>query len=198
MGWSLKGTYVESCNCEVACPCVFLSAPTQGECTALVAWHIDTGSFDEVALDGLNVALAVHSPGHMAQTKWEAAVYVDERASGEQEGALMKIFGGQAGGHPAALASFIGKILGVKKVPVSFNLNGKALSVQIPNIVELTTEPLQGAGGADVQISGHPLCIAPGFAVTVGRSKALKYRDHGMSWDLTEKNAFFSPFDYSA
>ena len=38
MTWSIKGTYFESCNCEVACPCLFLSAPTEGYCTALVGW----------------------------------------------------------------------------------------------------------------------------------------------------------------
>jgi hypothetical protein len=175
-----------------------MSAPTQGQCTVLVAWHIDQGHDDKVDLDDLNVALAVHSPGHMAQTKWEAAVYVDDRASAAQEGSLVKIFGGQAGGHPAALASFIGKILGVKKVPVKFQKSGKRLGVEIPSIAELKTTPLQGAGGADVQISGHPLCVAPGFAVTVSKSDSLRYDDHGMHWDLSEKNAFFSPFEYSA
>jgi hypothetical protein len=198
MAWSLKGTYVESCNCDVACPCVFLSAPTQGECTVLIAWHIEKGHDDAVSLDGLNVALAVHAPGHMAQTKWDAAVYVDDRASGAQEGSLVKIFGGQAGGHPAALASFVGKILGVKKVPLKFQKNEKHMSVEIPNIAELKTSPLQGAGGADVQISGHPLCVAPGFAATVSKSDALRYTDHGMRWDLSQKTAFFSPFEYSA
>ncbi len=196
MSWSLAGTYVESCNCDVACPCVFLSAPTQGHCTVLIAWHIDTGSDDKLNLDGLNVALAVTTPGHMAQTKWNAAVYVDQRATAEQERSLVKIFGGQAGGHPATLASFIGNILGVKKVPMTFTQKGKEFAVQVPNIIDLTTEPIQGAGGADVQISGHPLCIAPGFPVTVSSSKALKYTDHGMSWHLTKKNAFFSPFAY--
>ena len=198
MSWQLKGTYVESCNCEIACPCVFLSAPTQGNCTALVAWHIDHGNDDQVKLDGLNIALAVHSPGHMAQTKWNAAVYIDERATAEQEAALVKIFGGQAGGHPAALASFIGNILGVKKVPVTFTQKDKHFTVQIPNIIELSTEPIDGAGGVDVQISGHPLCVAPGFAITVSRSNTLKYNDHGMNWNLTKKNAFFSPFEYRA
>src|SRR5499433_3576570 len=62
--WQLAGTYFETCNCEVACPCVFLSAPTTGECTLLVGWHIERGSFDNVPLDGLNVALAAHTPGH--------------------------------------------------------------------------------------------------------------------------------------
>ena len=45
MGWSLSGTYMESCNCEAACPCVFLGPPTEGECTVLIAWHVDRGSF---------------------------------------------------------------------------------------------------------------------------------------------------------
>ena len=31
--WEISGTYFEACNCEIACPCVFLSAPTTGDCT---------------------------------------------------------------------------------------------------------------------------------------------------------------------
>ena len=38
-GWKLEGTYFESCNCDLACPCVFLSAPTEEECTVLVDWR---------------------------------------------------------------------------------------------------------------------------------------------------------------
>jgi hypothetical protein len=87
--WSLKGTYFETCNCEVACPCVFLSPPTTGECTVLVGWHIEEGRYASVALDGLNVALAVHAPGHMATTKWKAALYFDDRASEGQKNALL-------------------------------------------------------------------------------------------------------------
>jgi hypothetical protein len=195
MAWSLQGTYVESGNCEAACPCVFLGAPTQGECTLLAAWHVDKGGFDNVKLDGLNVALAVHS-GHMAKTKWNAAVYIDEKASSDQEQSLGKIFGGQAGGHPAVLASFVGKLLGVKKVPIQFTQSGKSFSLKMPNVAEMSIEAMQGAGGADVQIAGHPLCIAPGFPATVGRSTQLKYTDHGMSWNLSQKNAFYSHFEY--
>ena len=32
--WSIKGGFFETCNCEVACPCAFLSPPTEGECKA--------------------------------------------------------------------------------------------------------------------------------------------------------------------
>ena len=60
--WKVTGTYFEACNCDVACPCIFLSPPTTGECKALLGWHIDEGSFGDVALERLNVALYVYSP----------------------------------------------------------------------------------------------------------------------------------------
>ncbi len=196
--WSVKGTYFETCNCEVACPCVFLSPPTTGECTVLVGWHIEQGRYAKVALDGLNVALAVHVPGHMATTKWKAAVYFDDRASQEQQHALTQIFTGQAGGHPAVLVSFVGQVLGVKSVPIEYKAEGKRRHLKIAGIAEAEIEALKGAGGADVTVSGHPLCIAPGFPATVAKSKALRYRDHGLQWELSEKTGFFSPFAYQA
>ena len=52
MAWELKGTYFETCNCDVACPCVFLSRPTKGECRVLVAWHIDQGKDGACPLAG--------------------------------------------------------------------------------------------------------------------------------------------------
>jgi hypothetical protein len=55
--WKLDGIYMEACNCRSACPCVFLSPLTEGECTALVAWHIGEGRCGGVKLDGLNVAV---------------------------------------------------------------------------------------------------------------------------------------------
>ena len=88
--WSLSGSYFESCNCEVACPCVFMSPPTSGECTVLLAWHIDRGSFGDVSLNGLNVALAAYSPGHMLKVKWDVGLYLDEKASPAQREALGK------------------------------------------------------------------------------------------------------------
>jgi hypothetical protein len=49
---------------------IFLGPPTQGECMVLVAWHIDKSTFGTINLDGLNIVLAAHSPGHMLQVKW--------------------------------------------------------------------------------------------------------------------------------
>jgi len=198
MPWSLKGTYFESCNCDVACPCVFLSAPTEGECTVLIGWHIEKGSDDGVSLDGLNVALAVHSPGHMLQNQWKAAAYIDARATEEQRNALLKIFGGQAGGHPARLAGHIGELLGATPADIEFSAEGGRHRLKIAGIAEVEIEQMPGQGDGPITISGHPLCIAPGFPATLGKSTSLTYNDHGMSWELSEKNGLFSPFAYAS
>ena len=64
--WKLDGQYLEACNCKAASyPCIFLSAPTEGDCTAVVGWHIDKGNLGAADLAGLNVAMAVYSPGTM-------------------------------------------------------------------------------------------------------------------------------------
>src|SRR5699024_7378976 len=111
--WKLDGTYMEACTCEVACPCTMLNDPTEGTCTAVVAWHIDQGHYDGVSLDGLNVVVALHTPGNMADGDWNAAVYLDDQANPDQQDALGTIFAGQAGGHPAHLAELISDVRGM-------------------------------------------------------------------------------------
>jgi len=195
--WKLNGTYFEACNCDAACPCVFLSDPTEDDCTVLVAWHIDEGNFDGVRLDDLNVALAVLSPGNMVEVPWQAAVYFDDSATDSQKDALMQIFTGQAGGHPGRLVSHIGDVLGVSSLPMTYQAEGKRRSLQIAGVAEAEIEAMsQGQGGTDITIDNHPLCIAPGYAAVVSKSKNVTYQDHGFNWEFSGKNGFYSPFTY--
>jgi len=196
INWNLSGSYFESCNCEPACPCVFLSPPTTGECTVLIAWHIDDGKYGDVKLHGLNAVLAVHSPGHMAKVKWKDALYLDKNANQSQKDALTQIFSGQAGGHPAALGPFIGQMLGVKSTEIKYMADGKKRSLSIPNVAEAEIEALEGQGGSEITITNHPLTTVPGEPAVVAKSKRLIYHDYGLKWELSEKNGFYSSFTY--
>ncbi len=196
--WKLEGTYFESCNCDVACPCVFLSPPTENDCTVIVGWHIENGNYGNVNLNGLNVAFGVKSPGNMSEVKWSVALYFDNKASEDQKNALTQIFSGQAGGHPAALVSFVGTVLGIKSVPIYFNQNGKKRSLKIENIADVEIEAIEGQGGSDVQIESHPLCIAPGYPAVVAKSKKLNFKDYDFNLEISGKNGFYSPFNYQA
>ena len=71
--WRLSGDYFENCSCTVVCPCLIspkpqlTSQPTQGVCDVPLAFHIETGNYGDVRLDGLNVVVVVHTPGPMAE-----------------------------------------------------------------------------------------------------------------------------------
>ncbi|MEO8158121.1 MAG: DUF1326 domain-containing protein [Betaproteobacteria bacterium] len=196
--WKVSGKYLESCNCAAACPCVFGSAPTEGNCTVLIGWHVDEGRYGDVKLDGLNAALAVLSPGHMLQTKWRVALYLDERGNQKQRDALAAIFSGQAGGHMSVLAGFIGEVMGVKATRIDFAANGAQRGLTIAGVGQVDIEAIQGQGGGPVTVSGNPVAVVPATAAVVARSRSLSYRDHNLNWELSGRNGFFSPFTYQA
>jgi len=196
--WKIAGSFFEACNCNVACPCVFLSPPTSGECTLLLAWHIDQGRFGQTDLNGLNAVLAVYSPGHMMEVKWKVALYVDEKANQIQQDALTQIFSGQAGGHLAALGPLIDEVLGVKTAPIDYQSDGKRRSLRLGTVAEMEIEGMPGQDGGDVTISGHPFTAVPGFQAVVAKSKQMRFNDYGLSWEVSNKNGFFSPFVYQS
>src|SRR5215471_994669 len=102
--WTMRGEYMESCNCDYLCPCIYTNpqAPvTYDHCTASLVFRIDGGSWDNTMLDGLRFALVIRSGKVMADGNWVFAGVVDERADSMQRQALTAIVGGQAGGPPA-------------------------------------------------------------------------------------------------
>ena len=76
--WQLSGDYFENCNCDVVCPCLvspgapLTARPSQGVCDVALVFHIDKGSYGQVSLDGLNVAVVGHTPGPMGGRQLDA------------------------------------------------------------------------------------------------------------------------------
>lgn len=172
--------------------------PDQGECNLTCAWHIRTGYYQNTNLDDLNVASIFHTPGNMLSgPKWKAALYLDERASKEQTDALAKIYSGQAGGFFGIIAGLIGEMVGVRSVPIHFEADGKKRSLRIPSAVDLAIEGITGADQkTEAMISNPQLYAAPGFPITIAKSVKHKFEDHGINWDNSGKNGFYSKFEY--
>jgi hypothetical protein len=171
--------------------------PTEGVCNVPLVFHIETGRYGNVALDGLNVFVILHAPGVMAEGDWTLATYIDERADDEQTEALAAIFSGAAGGPMAAFAPLIGKNLGVSKVPISFRIEGKRRSAEIPGILHLAVEPLptmhpSGEIWANI---GHPV-NADRMALAVGTAGST-FSDRGMRWDNSGKNGLYASIRWS-
>ncbi len=66
--WQIAGDFFENCNCKGVCPCLFspnppfTSRPTEGACENFLAFHINSGSYDNTPLDGLNFVMAARTP----------------------------------------------------------------------------------------------------------------------------------------
>jgi hypothetical protein len=160
-------------------------------------FHIENGSYDSISLNGLNVAVAVHVPGPMAEGNWTVAAYIDERADDKQTEALGAIFTGAAGGPMAQLVPMFGKNLGAKKVPITYRIEGKQRFADIPQILHMAVNPLPTAhpSGEIWANTGHP--ISPDkLALAVGASGSV-FTDHGMRWDNSGKNGHYAPIRWS-
>jgi hypothetical protein len=201
--WSLSGEYFENCNCNVTCPCVISSAapltsrPTEGDCHVAFFYHINQGAYGDVKLDGLNAVVCVSSQGPMAKGNWAAAAYLDERADEKQTEALGAIFGGTAGGPMAAFAPLIGKSLGAKKTPITFKIDGKVRSAEIPGVLSMSVRPLQSpAGSEEMWVSSLGGINPAKTALAVGRDGST-FADYGLKWDNSGRNGFYAPINWS-
>ena len=103
MSWRIRGTYFESCNCDAICPCRTIDGvkggrSTHGVCLGVLSWVIEEGAADGIDLSGMPVAIASHYSDDEPGSPWTWILYLHERASSEQRGAIEQIFTGQLGG----------------------------------------------------------------------------------------------------
>ena len=48
----MHGDYLETCNCDVSCNCIWLGPATQDNCELMLAWHVTEGEKDGVDWPG--------------------------------------------------------------------------------------------------------------------------------------------------
>ena len=198
--WKLEGHYFESCNCDLVCPCIFLAPPTKGFCEAFVGWHVEKGHMESTDLSGLNVAAWLHAPGLLTDGGWKLALYIDDRASDEQKNALQKIYGGEAGGHPAVIASLVGEVLGVHSATITLGGDDKSKTLTVESngngSGEMTVNALEGEDGGAVIVRNHPLAVAPGNDIVVHKSVKGEFNGHGRHWQVSDTVSLASQFQY--
>ncbi len=200
--WHIAGDFLENCNCTVVCPCnispnqLLTSKPTQGACEWAWGFHITSGSYSNVPLDGLNIAMFGRAPGPMVEGNWSVALYLDERANEQQRQALEAIFSGSAGGPMAFFAPFFSTVLGAKTIPITYHIEGKRRSVEIPTILHMAVHPLPSKDPSNEiwALNAHP--FAPQVAMAVGDQNST-WADYGMRWDNSGENGVYAPINWS-
>ncbi|HEU5346060.1 MAG TPA: DUF1326 domain-containing protein [Ktedonobacterales bacterium] len=201
--WRISGDYFENCNCDVVCPCLIsplplmTATPTQGACEVMLGFHVNQGSFGDVTLDDLNVALLLRTPGPMAEGNASVAAYIDERADDRQRQALQAIFTGAVGGPMGLLAPLVTQVLGVSFAPISFSKDGPRRMMVVEGKGRIAVHGLPSATPDDAPwiANVHPFNPA-GLALAVGDAGS-GWADYGMRWDNAGKNGHYAPIQWS-
>jgi hypothetical protein len=200
--WRIEGQYMETCNCTYLCPCPssnLTARPTEGACKAAVALRIDQGEKDGVKLDGLAFIVVMHSPGPMAEGNLTVGLIVDERASDQQAEAIGAIATGAAGGPMAALAPLVGRVAGVEKRPIRFELDGLKRAVTAGELVDQACEGVPGPArpGEPIYLdnTGHPV----NSKLALAKATRSRFHAFGIDWDDASgaRNGHFAPFAWT-
>lgn len=197
--WQIEGQYMETCNCTYLCPCgpSNLSAPpTEGDCKAAIAMRIDSGRKDGVSLDGLSFIVMLHSPGPMADGDMTVGLIVDERATEAQVEAISAIATGAAGGPMANLAPLVGRIAGIEKRPIRFEVEGMSYTVTAGELVDQACTGVPGGARPDAPLyldnSVHPVSSR----LALAKATRTLFNAFGITWKDSSgtRNGHFAPF----
>lgn len=122
VSFRVRGSYLESCNCEAICPCRMIGGvpggrSTYGVCFGLLTWRIEDGRIGDVDVSGLNVALVCRYDDDEPGSPWSVELHVDARGDEAQREALAALFLDGLGGPHTSKLPWIRKarhLLGVR------------------------------------------------------------------------------------
>jgi hypothetical protein len=200
--WQVSGQYMETCNCTFVCPCIssnLTARPTDGDCKAAVAMRIDKGSKDGVMLDGLSFIVILHSPGPMGEGNITVGLIIDERATTEQVEAITAIATGSAGGPMAALGPLVGKMAGVERRPIQFDVDGLKRTVRAGDLVDQACEGLPSVVAPGEAISIDNVAHPVNTRLALAKATGSRFNVFGMKWNDSSgtRNGHFAPFAWS-
>jgi hypothetical protein len=186
MSWRLKGSYVETCSCDLICPCnaSFDHGAVYDYCRVTLAFAIADGEIEGTGVSGLNVVAVADTPKVMTEGNWKLGLFVDERASDEQMEKLVGVFSGQKGGPMEALAPLVGEVLGVERAAIEVVDDGLRHSVRVGDAIDFEIQDIVPFGvetGKPVRFDGmfHPA----GSNLTIAEATRSKIDAFGIRFE---------------
>ena len=199
--WSAEGALFEGCSCNLLCPChVSFRQPATNEfCDTIWAVSFDNGTYGDVDLADLKVAIFFHCPSAlMADGNWTTVLFVDEQTSPEQEKALIMILSGKAGGPWEIISQFYrgGEFESVTKMPLKMTVDGRTRTISATDRLFLEMQTVRGADKEGVVTINNLRNVIHGDEHVMGLSN-FNVNYEAMSWEYQSKHGLYSKFSWS-
>jgi hypothetical protein len=197
--WYMKADYVETCNCDYGCPCNFSGFPTGGFCRALVLYHIQSGNYGDVKIDGLDIVIAYSWPNAIHEGNGTMQLFITKKASEDQTKASISIFSGKANGEgPFALfAGTIKYLLEPQFVNIDAKIDGKKSRFSIPDVLDVQVESFKNPVTGEEQDT--KIQLPKGFIwklAEAAKSRIMRISTPHLNFDDSGKNAFYSAVEF--
>jgi hypothetical protein len=135
---TLKGEYVEVRTASVfAGACHYNGELTTTGRDALIAWNVTSGQWRGVDLAGVHAVAIVSAPENLAydNAPRQSEIIIGENATDVQSRAMLQAL-------KTRYATSLGKIMSVRRKPLSFEHKGKAYSVRATDFASIDIEPM--------------------------------------------------------
>jgi len=195
--FEMVGSRIIGCCCGAPCPCRLNKKPMQCHgCDHTDAVHIDRGHVGPVKMDGLNWVVVGRGFGEKTDANW-VVVYLDEKATPEQEKALGDMLGGDLKAWGPKAKHLAGDFKGMKRVPITYTVSAdkREYAAVIPGILDLKVRAHVNPGHKDPVVSTG-IMDAFGDRFVHADCEKHVYKDGQLKyeWDLTGRQSNFAEF----
>ena len=191
----IRGDYLETRSADVYTGQCFANGEVNlvGN-EAILAWRIQGGTWDGVALDGLTVAAAVRAHGTLGDPyenpyPAHAVLFIDEQASEQQRAALVS-FAHQMGGE------LLHQVDQVISAPMELAVNHQQHGVALLRAGEFVTVQTRSIGDKD-HLCGNEITFYPPLTQVAHSMPAVALTDSyhgpglGVDWESHGKRSAF-------
>ena len=188
MAWNLSGEFIETCSCNMLCPCWFgkaeLMLMDRGWCATSLLFRIREGSHDGTDISGQNAVVTLHFPGPtLFDANGTGRVYVDQGASDAQRSALETILQGASGGGMEVPASLVSSWLPTQTASIAVSEGDGKVTASVSGIGEIVSQRLVNDLGNKMTMQNSAFSVAfqfEGHAGDLAPSEGTAWQDPDM------------------
>jgi len=195
--FEMAGSRIIGCCCGAPCPCRINKKPMQCHgCDHTDAVHIDRGHVGPVDMSGVNWVVVGRDFGEKTELNW-VVVYLDEKATPEQEKALGDMLSGDLKAWGPKAKHLAGEFKGMKRAKITYTVSADKMeySAKIDGILDLRVRAHVNPGHKDPVVSTG---IMDAFGDRFVHADCIthKYQDAQLKyeWDLTGRQSNFAEF----
>jgi len=192
----VSGEYIESRTADVYTgPCFANSEVNLTGQEAVLGWHVDKGTWENVSLDGLSVAAVVRASATLGDAfsnpfPARAVLIVDQRANAAQRAALVNFAQAQAG-------KLLSNVVATETQPIRFTVDTSkhgTASLQVGDLAQITTRAITDADEIchNEDVYYQPLVSHLTHAMPAVASKSSYSGNHlGSTWNESNRRSAF-------